>query len=160
VIEPRPFVSRVPLTDPRVTILLTDLAREYVARYGSAEELSSTVADDFDPPHGTFLVVTDAGGATLAGGGLRRIDTTTCEIKRMWASPAHRRQGLASTVLAALEASALDLGYATVCLETGPSQPEAAALYARAGYRRIPVYGSYPRALAFEKDLVLGRTDG
>jgi GNAT superfamily N-acetyltransferase len=146
-------VSVVAMSDPRVTVLLTDLAREYVERYGSAEELSSTVAAEFDPPQGTFLVVTDVAGLTLAGGGLRRIDEATCEIKRMWASPAHRRQGLATTILAALEASAIDLGYSTVRLETGPSQPEAAALYARAGYRRIAVYGAYPRALAFEKDL-------
>ncbi len=142
--ELRPVLSSVPMSDPRVTILLTDLAREYVARYGSSAELGSTEAADFDPPHGTFLVLTDTADRTLAGGGVRRFDGTTCEIKRMWASPDHRRQGRATSILRSLEASAIDLGYSTIRLETGPSPPEAAALYARSGYRRIAVYGPYP----------------
>jgi hypothetical protein len=52
---------------------------------------------------------------------------------------AFRRRGLASRVLARLE--------------TGPLQPEAAALYGVRGYERIPVFGPYPDALAFEKPL-------
>ncbi|HET6963516.1 MAG TPA: hypothetical protein VFH58_02015 [Acidimicrobiales bacterium] len=38
-------------------------------------------------------------------------------------------------------------------LETGPLQPEAAALYDGRGYKRIPKYGPYPEALAFETEL-------
>ena len=63
------------------------------------------------------------------------------------------RRGHATTVLAALEELARQAGYTTLRLETGPAQPEAAALYGRRGYRRIPVYGRYPQALAFERDL-------
>ena len=46
-----------------------------------------------------------------------------------------------------------DRGYAVVRLETGPLQPEAQAMYDRLGYRRIPVFGRYPTALAFERSL-------
>ena len=71
----------------------------------------------------------------------------------MWTHPAHRRRGHAMTVLAALEAAAGDAGYHTVRLETGPAQPEALALYERVGYRRIPTFGRYRDAIAFERPL-------
>jgi hypothetical protein len=38
-------------------------------------------------------------------------------------------------------------------LQTGPRQPEAHALYRRRGYVERAVYGRYPDATAFEKEL-------
>lgn len=151
-------VVPVALTDLRVEPLLAGLADEYERRYGPNDELATTSPEDFEPPAGRFLVVLDGAGRTVAGGGIRRIDDRVCEVKRMWTSPAHRRSGLARRVLAALEAEAAALGYAIVRLETGPLQPEAAALYHATGYRRIDRYGPYESALAFEK--ALGARDG
>jgi ribosomal protein S18 acetylase RimI-like enzyme len=71
----------------------------------------------------------------------------------MWTHAAHRRQGYASTLLRALEEAARAAGYVALWLETGPAQPEAVALYTSHGDRRIPVYGRYRAALAFEKTL-------
>jgi len=107
---------------------------------------------EFAPPTGAFLVVVDD-GVTIAGGGYRRYSDDTCEVKRVWTSPARRRQGLAGVVLSALEAAASEAGYRRVVLETGPAQPEAAAFYEAQGYHRIPVYGRYEHALAFERHL-------
>jgi hypothetical protein len=51
---------------------------------------------------------------------------------------------------------ALELGYTTVKLQTGPRQPEAAALYERVGYYRIPRFaGDWDAVLAYQKDLVV-----
>ena len=49
-------------------------------------------------------------------------------------------------------------GWTTLRLETGPAQPEAVALYTRAGYRPIGAFGHYVRAdqdwsLYFERTL-------
>ncbi len=140
------------LTDPDVKPLLEGLAWEYEERYGSNDELSRTDAGEFDPPGGLFLVLLD-GDVTAAGGGYRRHDEGVCEVKRMWTHPAYRRRGLAARVLDALEAEAAAAGYKRLVLETGPLQPEAAALYQGRGYTRIPMFGPYPEALAFETEL-------
>ena len=145
----------VHLGDPPTEALLAGLRREYRLRYGGSRELLSTRPEEFDPPGGGFLVLVD-GGETVAGGGIRRWSDGICEVKRMWTAPAHRRHGHALTVLRALEELARRRGYARIRLETGPLQPEAVALYERAGYGRIGVFGQYPQALAFERELATG----
>lgn len=76
-------------------------------------------------------------------GALRPFDEKTMEVKRMYALPEFRRQGIASAVLSELELWARDLGYARVVLETGKNQPEAINLYQKWGYQLIPNYGPY-----------------
>ncbi|MEO8898224.1 MAG: GNAT family N-acetyltransferase [Candidatus Dormibacter sp.] len=142
------------LTDGAVEPLLEGLAHEYQRLYGGRDEMTTTRPEEFDAPGGGFVVLAD-GDRVIAGGGIRRWSADTCEVKRMWTAPDRRREGHAMTILHALEELARRLGYARVRLETGPLQHEALALYARAGYARIPVYGRYPSAHAFE--LVVGR---
>jgi GNAT superfamily N-acetyltransferase len=143
----------VRLDDADAGQVLAGLAAEYVERYGDADELAYASVEEFDPPGGAFVVLVD-GDEVVAGGGVRPFgEPGVAEVKRMWTHHAHRRRGLASTVLAGLEDAARALGYTVVRLETGPMQPEAQALYAARGYRRIAVYGRYPAALGYEKQL-------
>jgi GNAT superfamily N-acetyltransferase len=145
-------IRRVRLNDAEVEPLLAGLTDEYDKRYGENIEMTRASPEEFDPPAGLFIVLVD-GSTTAAGGGFRRHDSQTCEVKRMWTSPPYRRRGLAISVLRALEDSARDVGYERVILETGPMQPEAEAMYAARGYSRIDVYGHYPEARAFCLDL-------
>lgn len=140
------------LDDAQVEPLLAGLTQEYETRYGESGEMTRASTDEFDPPSGLFIVVMD-GPITVAGGGFRRYDATTCEVKRMWTHPSYRRRGLAARVLKALEDAAREVGYSSLILETGPRQPEAEALYASLGYRRIEYYGQYPEAKAFSLEL-------
>jgi GNAT superfamily N-acetyltransferase len=72
----------------------------------------------------------------------------------MYTRPAYRRLGVAQEILATMDWLALAFGYTTIKLQTGPRQPEAAALYERVGYRRIPRYdGDWELVLAYQKDL-------
>lgn len=144
---------RVRLDDVAVRPLLASLEDEYEIRYGSGDELATTETAEFDPPDGAFLVVLDAAGRTIAGGGFRRFSHEACEVKRMWTSPAHRRRGLAARVLAELEDIARSAGYERVVLETGPAQPEAHTLYRTRGYTTMPTFGRYSLATAYEKPL-------
>jgi putative acetyltransferase len=106
-------------------------------------------ADGLTPPGGRLLVIDE-----VACGGLRRLDEETAEVKRMYVRPGHRRQGHARRLLGALEATAKELGYTRVRLDTGPLQPAAAALYASAGYHSIDAYTEMPPgSLFFEKVL-------
>jgi GNAT superfamily N-acetyltransferase len=143
-------IHQVRLSDPAIAPLLAGLEAEYEARYGPSDEMAAAGEAEFDPPTGLFLALVDD-GIVIAGGGYRRLAPGRCEVKRMWTAPGRRRQGHASTLLRALEDAARTAGYTTLWLETGPAQPEAAAMYASHGYRRIPVYGRYRAALAFEK---------
>ena len=140
------------MTDPAVAALLAGLEDEYEVRYGPNEEMGRTHADEFAPPEGCFVVITD-GQITAAGGGFRLYSPGTCEVKRMWTHPDYRRQGLAARVLTDLEARASKAGYRRLILETGPRQPEAISFYENRGYRRIPYFGIYDLAHAFEFDL-------
>jgi GNAT superfamily N-acetyltransferase len=152
-------MRRFRMSDSEVEPLLSGLTQEYDRRYGENVEMTRASENEFDPPSGLFIVLMD-GPITAAGGGFRRYDTTTCEVKRMWTHPHYRRRGLAARVLGALEDAAWEVGYTRLILETGPRQPEAEALYARRGYDRIQFYGHYPDAKAFSFDLSGRRGQG
>ncbi len=68
------------------------------------------------------------------------------ELKRMYVEPAFRRRGVAGLVLSALERRAADAGHRHLVLNSGDRQPEALALYARAGYTPVAGYGVYADA--------------
>jgi len=102
---------------------------------------------------GVFLLATSAGQA-VGCGAVRMNDATTAEIKRMYTVPRARGHGVARRLLAALEAEARALGATRLVLETGERQTEAVALYEKAGFRRIPLFGEYldsPLSLCMEK---------
>ena len=83
-------------------------------------------------------------------------DATTAEIKRMYTLPAMRGRGLAGRLLAALEDEARELGARRLVLETGERQPESLAVYRRAGFVEIPLFGEYvgsPLSICMEKHL-------
>jgi putative acetyltransferase len=78
------------------------------------------------------------------------------EIKRMYVQPSGRGQGIATQLLATLEAEAGARGCRLLKLETGPFQPEALALYGRCGYERRGPFGMYtndPLSVFMQKSL-------
>src|SRR6266571_1995392 len=119
---------------------------EVVARLGGAfdhDAYPDPPADAFGPPRGALLVGRDSGTAVACGGG---------EIKRMYVVPEARGRGLGRRLLEELEAAARQLACESVRLDTAEPLVEAAALYASAGYRRIPAYNANANAVAwFEK---------
>lgn len=142
---------------PLLAGLLTEYTERYGDRFGGASsELARFPAEEFAAPHGTLLIIQED-GESIAGGAFRRYDASTAELKRIWTHPAHRRRGLARTVLEALETEALRRGYERIYLTTGPRQPEAKALYLAAGYTPLFDLAANPEDvghLAFEKPLV------
>ncbi len=151
--DPGVELRHVRFGDPEVATVLAALAQEYERRYGANDELSLVDPREWDPPDGAFVVLVE-NGVTVAGGALRRLSGDTCEAKRMWTAPEHRRQGYASLILDALESAGRSRGYVYLRLETGPAQPEARAMYLNRGYTQIPPYGIYPQASAFEYRLL------
>ena len=105
----------------------------------------SATPRDFAPPGGAFLVGYLA-SEPVACGGIKRLESGVCEVKRMYVAPVARSRGVARRLLEALEAAARELGYARARLDTGPRQPSARALYESAGYRAIADYNANPYA--------------
>ncbi len=139
------------MTDPEGVEALEGWTVYERALYGDHPELNAAEASDFEPPNGAFFVVL-VDGATVAGGGFRRISPDTCEVKRMWTDPQQRRKGHASAILDAIEDEARKLGYSALCLETGQAQQEALGLYQRR-YHPIWAY-HYDDAVAFGYSLL------
>jgi putative acetyltransferase len=78
------------------------------------------------------------------------------ELKRMYVRPDRRGAGVGRAILAALAAQARARGLRILRLETGNAQPEALALYERAGFGRCDPFGPYrddPLSLFLELDL-------
>ena len=95
-------------------------------------------------------------GIAVGCGALRRIDSRTGEIRRMFVTGAARREGVARALLARLEAEAIALGYRRLLLETGLRQKPAMALYRASGWRRTAAWGPYvgdPTSVCFGKTL-------
>ncbi|MCU4183360.1 GNAT family N-acetyltransferase [Acidiferrimicrobium sp. IK] len=132
---------------PPAATLIEEMILELVGWYGRIDGAGapSATPGDFAPPGGIFLVGW-ADGEAVAGGGVKRWDADTGEIKRMYVVAKWRGQGLAGGLLAALEDAARGLGYRRVRLDTGRFQPVAQSLYERRGYLPIPDYNANPHA--------------
>lgn len=148
-----------------VRTLVAAIMAELNQRYGGDGDGDQTPVEavEFDPPEGLFLVawrdgepVGCGGWRTLSHFSEPGIPEDVAEIKRMYTAPAARKSGVAAALLSALEKSAREGGMRRVVLETGLPQPEAIALYEKAGYTRIPNYGHYrddPLCVSYGRDL-------
>jgi GNAT superfamily N-acetyltransferase len=97
-----------------------------------------------------------AGEKAVGIGALRQFSGDSAEIKRMFVLPEYRGRGIALAILSELESWIRELGFSRCILETGQKQPEAIALYIKAGYRRIPNFGPYigmENSICMEKEV-------
>jgi putative acetyltransferase len=76
-------------------------------------------------------------------GAIKPFSAAEAEVKRMFVHPDYRKQGIAAKIVTELETWAAEFGFSSTVLETGKKQPEAIALYQKAGYHITPNYGQY-----------------
>ena len=140
--------------DPQVQGLVEAVQQEYVVRYGGRDAMEVDPAEVL-PPAG-LLLVAEVGGRAVGCGAWRLHGPGAVEVKRMYVVPGARRRGVAEALLTRLEATAAAAGHRRAVLNTGDRQPEALALYARAGYTPVAGYGRYadaPGAVFLGKNL-------
>ena len=141
--------------DDAASVSLRDAQQaEILSRYGEPSEPgpAPTSADV-----SAFFVAFADDGTPVACGGLRQLDESHAEIKRMFVHPAHRGSGVSSALLARLERFGHEAGWSRLVLETGLLQPDAIRFYSREGYTRIPNFGYYAdsdNSVCFEKVLL------
>jgi putative acetyltransferase len=125
---------------PDFTELVRELDNELYSKYGSdylSYQPHNALADIF------HAVVVYSNGLPAACGGLKRLDPSSAELKRIYVSPQFRRLGLARRVIQELEDAALIQGFVRMALETGTDMQSAISLYRNAGYTVTENYGPY-----------------
>jgi putative acetyltransferase len=125
---------------------------ESMAFYEAKGELRDM--DEFQQTYlnngGNFLVITDK-GQIIGTGAIRKLDDTTCELKRVWLLFEYHGQGLGYRVLQKLFAFARQKGYRCIRLETDrAAQSRAYELYKRLGFYEIPRYSDNEADVAME----------
>lgn len=140
-------------------MLIADLFAELAERYReTGDDGSGNFApEDVAGPRSIFLIAW-FGGDAAGCGALRPFAAVpgTAEIKSMFVSPSVRGRGIGRELLNELERRARDFGYTRLCLETGVRQPEAIALYEKAGFLPITKYAPYennPRSVCLAKEI-------
>jgi putative acetyltransferase len=140
---PATDIRRVDISSPVAGQLICALNAELNGRY--PEEGANHFelqAEEVAEGRGAFLVAY-CDGIAAGCGAVRRVEPAAAEIKRMYVAPKFRGRGVGVQILAALEAEARRLSATRLLLETGPRQPDAIALYRRAGFVEIPLFGKY-----------------
>ena len=149
-------IQRSDLSSEAATRLISALNAELSRRY--PEEGANHFrldAQEVEEGRGAFFIAY-ANGEPLGCGAIRRIGADCAEIKRMYVEPYARGQGVGRKILLTLQEEARRLGVARILLETGERQPEAIALYNRAGFLRVRAFGEYvdsPLSVCMAKDL-------
>jgi GNAT superfamily N-acetyltransferase len=128
-----------PSDGPAARTLWAEYMADVAARLPGFEPTAEIFAtpDAFTGPGTAWLVGYDDGRAVCCGGLRAVAEPGVAEIKRMFVTHGARGRGFGRTLLAALEAVAVEHGCTTVRLYTTEVLVEARALYESAGYRLV-----------------------
>lgn len=145
------------IESPDAQFLIKCLSDELAVMYETDEAEQQAFLKQIRSEEGSCFVVAYAEEKPVGCGMVRRLDTDTGEIKRMYVAKEVRGQGVGAKILRELEAQARQLGYHALKLETGVPQKAAIRLYQKTGYAPCPCYGHYaddPISVCFSKSLL------
>lgn len=115
---------------------------------GFQQELAE-LPGKYAPPKGVLLLAVD-GNDVFGCVGLRPIDETTCEMKRLYVRPAAQGQHVGERLVNAIIAEGRSLGYRSMRLDTlSDRMGKAISIYRRAGFREIAPYYDNPNPALF-----------
>jgi GNAT superfamily N-acetyltransferase len=90
-------------------------------------------------PDGALLVA-EIDGKVIGCVGLKRLDRSRCEMKRLFVDPEAHGAGAGQGLARAIIERARALRYSRMMLDTGPKQIEAQTLYRRLGFAESEPY--------------------
>jgi len=131
------------LSGPEVRALLEEHLSN-MARLSPPESVHALDIDALRKPEITFWTVW-SDDQLLGCGALKQLDPGHGEVKSMRTSSAHRRKGVARTMLAHIVAEARERSYVRLSLETGSMQAfgPARRLYEDFGFTYCPPFADY-----------------
>ncbi|MDO0930388.1 GNAT family N-acetyltransferase [Streptomyces sp. DG2A-72] len=138
--SPDPIIIAVAADDSRLQQLVRDLDADLAARY---PDEPCTGGAHISPGIRFLLAEVDGRPVGCCAVQPFPFPDTAAELKRMYVTPEARGRGIAARLLAVAERTATAFGHTEIRLETAVHQPEAIALYTRAGYALIPNYPPY-----------------
>ena len=113
-------------------------------------------ADANRPQNMACRIIAYDGNQPVGVGCWKKVDDTTAEVKRIYVLPEYRRQGIASSIIRALEEDIAKAGFHHLILETARTTGSSHSLYLSLGYKIIDYYGSPAGAdncLCFDKTI-------
>ncbi len=111
----------------------------------------------YGPPSGEMILAKAQSGEFVGCVGVKKIDNTICEMKRLYVKPEFRGERIGERLVRESILTARALGYQRMRLDTiREKMKPAISLYLKEGFVEIPAY--YPNPLAgvlyFELDLL------
>ncbi|MBX2896441.1 MAG: GNAT family N-acetyltransferase [Cyclobacteriaceae bacterium] len=131
--------------------LAKKLMKEYAADIGvdlsfqDFETELKNVATRYTEPDGTFVIAYH-NNQPVGCFGIRKMDSRTCELKRMYLRREARGNGWGEKLLKAAIDKAAALNYQCMRLDTLPSMTSAIRLYQKVGFKEIEPYRFNPIA--------------
>jgi ribosomal protein S18 acetylase RimI-like enzyme len=127
---------------------------DFALTFQDVDRELAEIAIEYNTPTGALLLACDHKKA-IACAGVRKIDNTTAELKRMFVDPAYRGLQLGQQLLQQSLDEAKHLGYHFIRLDTVPPMQAAIKLYKAAGFYEIAAYRFNPIAgtIYMEKEL-------
>ncbi len=138
----------------KLFIEYVDWLGEDLSFQGFDDELASLPGRYAEPSGALFLCM--RGKETAGCVGVRALESTVCEMKRLWVRPRFRGQSLGIRLASASIDAAHRLGYKAMRLDTLEWMHDAIRLYRSLGFNTIPPYyaNPIPGAVYLEKSLV------
>jgi GNAT superfamily N-acetyltransferase len=109
---------------------------------GFGQELAE-LPGAYSPPAGRLYLALQA-HAPAACAALRPLGGKTCEMKRLYVRPLHRRRGIGRMLAQRAIANARAIGYERMVLDTLATMHEAQSLYAALGFVETAPYAFNP----------------
>ena len=117
--------------------------REYVASpsvslgFQDYEQEFASLPGKYAAPEGRLLLAWK-GGAVVECAALRKINRSTCEMKRVFIRSTARGEGLSRQLIQSILGEARITGYSRICFDVLPEFTTAQAIYESLGFRPAP----------------------
>ena len=118
------------------------------------EEELATLKKMYAPPSGGIILCKEE-NSYIACVAIRKIDTDTAELKRMFVQPAHQHKGIGNILMTRSIELARQCGYKMIRLDTLDHMTPAISLYKKYGFTEIPPYYFNPNSTAIYFELKL-----
>lgn len=141
--------------------MAAQLFKEYASQIGiglefqNFEEEVRNLERQYARPQGVIYLIFDLKGAAIGCFGIRKLESTIAELKRMYVKPKFRGRGIGREMLKKSKDIGRQLEYQKMRLDTLSTMHAAIALYETMGFYEIDAYryNPIPGAKYFEVDL-------
>lgn len=116
--------------------------KEYLSEQNYDEEFENPMSK-YAPPYGRlFLLKLD--NTPIGCVALRKVNESTCEMKRLYIKPEYRGYGYSHLLIDKVIEEAKDIGYEYIILDTLPYLETALRLYKKYGFEEIDPFNDNP----------------